>query len=88
METEDDFGFGRFFNPQSLGADGHATVGADFEERAHAPDIIPPGAAWSRTQDGALFFFGVVPGSWRGLAQFPMNFPEHYDGPAVRRSAG
>ena len=74
MEAKHDFGAGRFFNPQPLGADGHASVVADFEERAHAPDIIPPGTAGCRAQGGALFFFGVGPSAEWGLAQFTMHF--------------
>lgn len=74
METKDDCGAGRFFDPQTLGADGDASVVTDFEERAHAPEIIPPGTARGRAQDRAFFFFGVVPGAERGLAQFAMDF--------------
>ena len=72
MEAEDDFGLGRFFDAQPLGADGHAPIGADFEECAHAPDVIPPGAARSRAQDGALFFFAK--GSVLDNGYFPPDF--------------
>ena len=75
METKDHFGFGWFFNSQALRADRHATVAADLDERAHAPDIIPPRAAGCWPQDGAFFLAGLIPGSLRGLAQFAMDFP-------------
>ena len=41
---------------------------------AHAPHINPPGAARGRTQRGALFLPGLIPGALRSLAQFPMDF--------------
>ncbi len=74
MEAENDFVSGRFFDAQTLGADGHASVAADFDWGAHTPDIRPPGTAGCRAQNGSLFFFGVVPGAERGLAQFAMDF--------------
>lgn len=74
VEAKDHFGLGWFFNPQALGADGDTSIVADFDERAHAPDIIPPGTFGRGAQDGAFFFFGVVPGAERSLAQFAMDF--------------
>ena len=74
MEAKHDFGAGRFFEAQALRADGDASVRADFDERAHAPDIIPPRTTRGRAQDRAFFFFGVVPGAERSLAQFAMDF--------------
>jgi hypothetical protein len=44
-----------------LRADGHAAIGADLDERAHAPDIVPPRAAWSRPHPGTVFSPGLVP---------------------------
>ena len=74
VETKDDLGFGWFFNAQALRADGHAAIAADLQRRAHAPDIIPPGATRDWPQDGAFFFPGLLPGPLRRLAQFPMDF--------------
>ena len=50
MEAENDFVSGRFFEAQTLGADGHASVAADFDWGAHTPDIRPPGTAGCRAQ--------------------------------------
>ena len=74
MEAKDDFGAGRFFEAQPLGADGDTTIVADFEERAHAPDIVPPRTFGRGAQDGAFFFFGIIPGAQWSLAQFAMDF--------------
>ena len=74
MEAKHDFGLGRFLDAQSLGANGHTTIGANLDRRAQAPDVIPPGAARCRAEDRAVFLFGLVPGSLRGLAQFAMDF--------------
>ena len=74
MEAKDDFGAGLFFDAPPLGADGDTAIVADFEERAHAPDIIPPRTFGRGAQDGAFFFFGIVPGAQRGLAQFAVDF--------------
>jgi hypothetical protein len=51
-----------------LRANGYAAIAADFDEGAHAPDIIPPRATWGWPPDGAFFFSGLVPGPLRGLA--------------------
>ena len=51
MEAEDDFGAGRFFDPQALGADGDATVvadadgGADFLRRGGVGQFVFDGPA-------------------------------------------
>jgi hypothetical protein len=74
MQTEHDFGAGRLFEAQPLGADGHATVSAAFDDRAHAPHIGPPRTAWDGAQDGTLCFPGLVPGLLWGLPQFAMDF--------------
>ena len=74
MEAKDHLGFGWFFNAQSLRADGHATVAADLDDRAHAPHIIPPRAAGCGAERGTLFLLGLVPSPLRGLAQFAMDF--------------
>ena len=74
VEAKHHLGFGRFFDSQALRADGNAPVAADLDERAHAPDVIPPRAAGRGPQDGAFFFLGLCPGPLRGLAQFAMDF--------------
>lgn len=74
MQAKDDGAAGRFFHAQALGANGHATVAADFDRGAHAPDVGPPGTTGSGSQDGAIFFLGLVPGAQRGLTQFTMDF--------------
>ena len=74
MQTEQDLGSGRFFDAETLRTDGHAAVGADFDERADAPHIRPPWAARGRSHHRTVFFFGLVPGPLRGLAQFAMDF--------------
>ena len=62
------------FPSQPRRADGHAASGANVKGGAHAPHINPPGAARGRTQRGALFLPGLIPGALRSLAQFPMDF--------------
>jgi len=74
MEAQHDLAAGRSFQAQPLGADGHAAIRADFERGAHAPHIVPPGAAGRGAQGRTLFFPRLIPGSLRGLAQFPMDF--------------
>ena len=75
MEAKDDFGGGRFFDSEALGADGYATVAAHLDDDAHAPHVIPPRAAGRGPQAEAFFFFGLGPGLLRGWAQFAMDFP-------------
>lgn len=74
MEAQDDLAAGGTFQPQALRADGDAPVAADLDDRAHAPHIIPPRATGHGPQDRAFFFFGLLPGLLRGLAQFAMDF--------------
>ena len=74
MEAEHDWGAGRFFHAQPLGADRHAPIAADLDCSAHAPYIIPPRAAGRGPQDGAFFFPGLIPRPLRGLAQFPVDY--------------
>ena len=74
MEAENHGAGGGFFYTQALGADGHASIGADFEGGAHAPYVIPPRAVGSRAQGGAFFLFGLIPGALGCLAQFTMDF--------------
>ena len=61
------------FHSQPRRADGPAASGAKVKGGAHAPHINPPGAARGRTQRGALFLPGLIPGALRRLAQFPMD---------------
>ena len=56
MQAEENFGAGRSFDPQALGADGDAAVVADAEGGALAPDVRPPRTQRHGTQDGTLFF--------------------------------
>ena len=81
MKTQDELGAGRFFQAEALRADGHASIRADFEGGAHTPDIRPPRAAWDRTEGRPVFFFGLIPGPLRGLAQLPMDFVRIVMGP-------
>ena len=74
MEAENAFGSGRFFDAQTVGAEGDAAICTDFERGAHTPDARPPGTTGGGAQDGSVFFFGGVPGARRGLAQFAMDF--------------
>jgi hypothetical protein len=61
------------FHSQPRRADGPAASGAKVKGGAHAPPINPPGAARGRTQCGALFLPGLIPGALRRLAQFPLD---------------
>ena len=64
----------RSFHSQPLRANGHAAIGADVKGGAPAAHIMPPGAARWRTQCGALFLAGLIPGALRSLSQFTMDF--------------
>jgi hypothetical protein len=70
VQTKYDLGSRWFFDVETLGANGHAAIGADLQEYAEAPDIIPPGTGGNRLQGGQVFLFGPA-GS---LAQFPVDF--------------
>lgn len=61
MEAQDDGGAPWMFESNALGADGHTSVGSDFQRSPQAPNIRPPGAARGGTQDGTLLLFGDVP---------------------------
>ena len=74
MEAQDDLGASGMFDPEALGADRHPAIRADFEGGAEAPNIGPPRATRCRTEDGAVFFPGLVPGFLRGHAEFAMGF--------------
>jgi len=59
MQAEDHLGCGWFFRfARRCVPTGHASVAADFDERAHAPDIIPPRAAGVLAAGTVRFFLG------------------------------
>ena len=60
--TKDESGFWGGLDAEALGADGDAAIVSDFDAGALAPDEGPPRTARYGTQDGAVFFFGGVPG--------------------------
>ena len=72
--AEDSFGTWRRVNTQELGADGHATVKADLEVGAQAPDKGPPGAVGHRVQNGAFFLERKVPGLQGFHFDFAVDF--------------
>ena len=74
VETKHDLAGRWFFDPQPLRPDGHPTIGADLEGRAHAPHIGPPRAARGGSQHRTIFFLRLVPGSLWDLAQLTMDF--------------
>jgi hypothetical protein len=74
MLAEDDWGARRDFETEALGADGCATVVADFDGGAHAPHEGPPRTRRHGLQHGALFLFGGVPGGLRFHLQFAVDF--------------
>ena len=74
MEAEDYFGARGTLDAEALGADGNAAIGADFESRAQAPNIGPPGARRGWTQDGPFFFEGQFPSSLWDHAQLAVGF--------------
>ena len=74
MEAENDFGTVGIFQADALGSDGNATVGADLEAGADAPNIRPPRALGCGSQHGTFFFFGQLPGALWGLLKFAMGF--------------
>ena len=74
MEAQHHLGARGTFDPEALGADGNAAIGADLERSADTPNIRPPRAARGWAQDGPLFFLGEFPGLLRGHAQLAMGF--------------
>ena len=74
VEAEHDLGARRPFQAQPLCADGHTASGADLDEGAHTPHIVPPRAAGRGPQERTVFLSGLVPGPLRGLAQFAVEF--------------
>lgn len=74
METANDLGSGRFVDAQTLAAEGDAAVGVDPHDRALAPDVRPPRAAWRWAQDRTVFPPRPLPGSLRSGADLTMLF--------------
>ena len=74
VEAKNHAGARWFFEAQPLRADGHAAIGADLDESAPTPDIVPPKAAWRGPQHRTVFFPGLIPGPLRRLPQFPVDF--------------
>ena len=82
--TENEFGFWGGLDPEALGADGDASIVADFDDGAFAPDEGPPGTARDGPQHGAFFFFGGVPSLLGFHLQFAMEFVLVAMAPQVR----
>ena len=61
VEAKNDEAGRRFFNAEALGTDRHPAVRADLKGRAHAPDVIPPGAKGSWAKGGTFFLPGLIP---------------------------
>ena len=74
VKTVDDTGAGSDASTQTFVADGHATVGTDFQGSARAPDVRPPWATGDRTQGRAIFPTGFIGRGIRSAAQFAMDF--------------
>jgi hypothetical protein len=74
METEDDFGSWGMLEANALVADGNASIGADLQRGAEAPNIRPPRAGRGWADDGTFFLFGQVPGALSGQLKFAVSF--------------
>ena len=74
VEAVDDTRSGADARPQTFVADGDATVGADFQDGAHTPDVGPPGAARTGAQHAAFFALGGARGGVGGALEFAMDF--------------
>ncbi len=61
MQAARDDGPARAPDPQALGADGDALVGADFGLGAQTPDVRPPRTVGSRAQHRVFFLEGKIP---------------------------
>ncbi len=68
--TEDEFGTWASLDTEALGANGHATVGADLDWGAKAPNKRPPRALGYRAEPGAFFLEGQGP----SLVGFHLKF--------------
>src|SRR5512138_3805508 len=72
--TENQFGGGRSFDAEGLGADGHASIRADPGGSLQAPDERPPRAAGDGTQNVAVVLLGQVPSLLGFHLEFAVNF--------------
>ena len=72
--AEDEFSSGASIDSQKMGADGHPAVRGHLDERTHAPDEGPPGAARNRADDGAVFFLSQPPGLLGFHLELAMDF--------------
>jgi len=73
-EAADYFRPWRGVNGLAQGADRHFTVVADPDAGLLAPDVRPPRALGSGTQDGAFFPQGLFASGFRRGAQFAVDF--------------
>ena len=74
MQAEDGFGTWSRLDAQELGTDRHASIGADSDVGAQAPDKGPPGTVGHRAEHRAFFFEREVPGLLGFHFEFPMDF--------------
>lgn len=74
VEAVNDAGAGADADAEALGVDGHATVGADLEQGALAPDVRPPRAARSGAQSIAVFAQGGPGSGVGGAPEFAVDF--------------
>ena len=87
VEAKHHFGAGWFFDTQALRADGHAAIGADVDEGAHAPDISPPRATRGRAAERSVFPFWPDPRPVAGSGAVRDGLRGRCDAPAGRRYA-
>ncbi len=74
MKANHDFAADGVFEAEAVGANGNASVGADLEEGALAPNVRPPRATWGWAQDGAFFFACQIPSVLGSHLQFAVGF--------------
>ena len=73
-KTADDGGAGWSINGLALCADGDGAVVADADTGLLAPDVAPPRAGGSGTDDGSFFGEGLLLGGVGSLAEFAVDF--------------
>jgi hypothetical protein len=74
MVTEDELSSGSGLDAEELGADRHASIRADLDGSAQAPDERPPGAARDGTQNAAFLLLSQVPSPLGFHLEFAVNF--------------
>jgi len=74
VKAQHDFCAWWTFDAQALRSDWNATIAADFDECANAPNIWPPRTSGRWTQHGSVFLFGKVPGPLRNHPKLAMSF--------------